>query len=240
MKQHSLHKRPGKLVGLFGGTFDPIHNGHIKAAAKVKEKLKLHHIYFVPAYLSPFKSQLIEASPKYRLEMIKRAIKGIPDFSVSEFELNKKGISYTVDTVKHYKKVLPTDTLLFFILGNDAFLGISKWKKIDELFASCNFIVVSRPGYQWEFLGGILKNSKLSKQFIPLKKGKEYQHLSGNKIYFLDMESIDISSTELRKKIKQNEPYSLFVSCAVEDYIRKHDLYKCGSDHAQTKKNKKN
>lgn len=224
MKSPILKKHPH--IGLFGGMFDPIHNGHLKAALNIKKKLKLDHLYFVPAYISPLKTGLGRTSSHHRVEMIKRAIQNYSDFSISKFELKKKEISYTIDTIKHYKGILPKSTELYFILGSDAFLGISKWKNYRELFSNCHMIVVSRPGYKLKSLDKVLKDPKFSKQFSTIKKGKLYKHITGYEIRLFQLSSIDISSTELRKKIINKEPYSSFISLAIEDYIKTYGLYK--------------
>ena len=212
-------------VGLFGGTFDPIHHGHLRAALHIEEKLKLDHIYFVPAYLSPYKTHESPSAPHHRFEMVKRAIASFPRFSVSEFELNKKEVSYTIDTLKHYQGLLSPDVGLYFILGTDAFLGIAQWKQVADIFATAHLVVVSRPGYQFQPLSQILKNDKLVKEFDALSENKEYRHFTGQHIYFFELPTMDISSSELREKISHHEPYSSFVPKEVEEYIRTHHLY---------------
>ena len=222
-----------KRVGLFGGTFDPIHTGHIAAALGIKDKFKLDRIYFVPAFISPFKTDLGPESSHHRLAMIKRAIQEHAHFSVSEFELNKKGVSYTIETIKHYKKILPQDAHLYFIMGSDVFLEISKWKNPQEIFSLSSLIVVSRPGYQIESLEKVIRDPQLIKEFIALKKGKQYKHFPGHIIYFIRIPGIQISSAELRQKIADNHPYSSFVSPGVKDYIVAHALYKSRKADAQ-------
>ena len=212
-------------IGLFGGTFDPIHNGHVKAALYIGEKLSLDHIYFIPAYLSPYKTHASPSAPHHRCEMVRRAIASFPHFSVSEFELNKKGVSYTIDTLKHYRGILSSETELYFILGTDTFLGISQWKQVNDIFAMAHWVVVSRPGYRFQPLPQILKNDKLSKEFVSVEENKEYSHFTGHHIYFFELPTMDISSSELRDKISRHEPYSSFVPKEVEEYIQAHHLY---------------
>ena len=215
-----------KKVGLFGGTFDPIHNGHLRSALHIEEKLTLDHIYFVPAYLSPYKMhERSSGAPHHRCEMVKRAIANLPRFSVSEFELNKKEVSYTIDTLRHYRGLLSPDAGLYFILGTDAFLGIAQWKQVADIFATAHLVVVSRPGYQFQPLSQILKNDKLVKEFVALSENKEYQHFTGHHIYFFELLTMDISSSELRGKIFHHESYSSFVPKEVEEYIQAHHLY---------------
>ena len=195
-----------KKVGLFGGTFDPIHWGHIKAATAIFEKLTLDHLYFVPAYVSPFKMKIQSASDRDRLAMLKLALGGHANFSISEYELNKKETSFTIETLRHYKKLLSNDVVLYLILGSDAFEGISQWKEVKEIFAVCHLIVVSRPGY-------------------PLKSKAHDTHYSGNQVLFFQLPLLDISSTQLREKIDHGEEYSDLIPASVEQYIRTHRLY---------------
>lgn len=216
---------PYKKVGLFGGTFDPIHYGHLKAANDISAKLNLDRIYFIPAYIPPHKTDLGITSSHHRLEMVKRAIQGSLKFSVSEYELNKKEISFSIETIKHYKNLLPTEAELYFIVGTDAFLGISTWKEVPEIFANCNMIVVSRPGYTLKPFDQIIKNPKLFKEFVMIKDGEEYKHYTGHYIYLFQLGSIDISSTELRKRIAEGKSFASYLPDAVIDYIHTHSLY---------------
>ncbi|HBQ20626.1 MAG: nicotinate (nicotinamide) nucleotide adenylyltransferase [Deltaproteobacteria bacterium GWA2_38_16] len=221
MKNWPDHKR----IGLFGGTFDPIHNGHIKAASKIKEKFSLDHIYFVPAYISPYKTYLGTSSSLHRLEMVKKGIEGFPDFSISEFELNKKEVSYTIHTLKHYKNILPPGAELYFILGSDAFLGISQWKNVEEIFSNCHLLVVRRPGHPLHPLSKILESPLLLKEFSTLKEGEHYRHFTGHDIYIVKIPTVNISSSELRQKIAHHKPYTSFVPHSVAEYIKKYSLY---------------
>jgi len=214
-----------KRIGLFGGTFDPIHNGHLKAAKEIIEKLELDHLYFIPAYIPPHKTNLGITSSHHRLEMVRRAIQGTPKFSVSEYELNKKEVSFSIETIKHYKSLFSPATDLYFIVGTDAFLGISTWKRVDEIFANCNLIVVSRPGYKLKPFNQIVRNPKLFKEFVTIKEGEEYKHYTGHFVYLFQLSSIDISSTELRKKIAAEEPVASDLSPSVIDYIHVNSLY---------------
>ena len=214
-------------VGLFGGTFDPIHNGHIVAAKHILEKLSLDHIYFIPAHYSPFKTSLKISPPRHRLAMLNLALQKLKKTSVSKFELNRKKISYTIDTVKYYKRTA-SNSDFYFILGLDAFLDISKWKDVADLFRYAHFVVMNRPGFKMKSLSEILQNTSILNEFRTVKKGKIYQHSSGHRILFFKSPLVDISSTEIRKKIEQGEPYSLFVPKQVEIYILTQGLYKNG------------
>lgn len=215
-------KNSNQHIGLFGGTFDPVHMGHLKAAQEIKRAFPLDYIHFVPAYIPPHKTHLGPTSSTHRLEMLKKALTLYPDFSIAEYELNKKGISYTIDTIRYYKKTLLPESQLYWILGSDAFLGIHTWKEPHEIFANSHVIVIHRPGYSLES-HSIL--SKWPKLFITLEEGKKYQHSSGHIVFIFDLDVIDISSSKLRQKIARGEPFSSFVTPEVEDYIRANNLY---------------
>lgn len=227
-KNFTIDKQLKKL-GLFGGTFDPIHNGHIKAAIEIKKNLHFDHIYFIPAYISPHKTHLCPSSLKHRLEMLKKALVSYSDFSISEYELNKKGISYTIDTIQYYKKNLPLDSELYWILGSDSFLGISQWKEPNEIFANSSLLILGRPEHPLKppvnLMDKILNNPAWAKEFIAVEDGKHYRHFTGHKILFFESSFINISSSEIRQKIANHESFSSFVPSEVEAYIKANHLY---------------
>lgn len=184
-----------KKVGLLGGTFDPPHLGHLTIAKTVYEKLNLDEIWFVPTYEPPHKRSA-EASPKHRLEMLKLLIKDYDHFSVSTVEFELKGQSYTIDTVKHLKEKHPNNEF-YFIIGGDMIDYLPNWYKIDELFKLIQFVGVKRKGYQIN----------------------EHPH-----VLIVDMELVNISSTEIRNEIKNNHTPNGLPEHIVK-YIRENHLY---------------
>ncbi len=218
-----------KKVGLFGGTFDPIHLGHLKVALEIREKLNLDHIYFIPARISPFKVKNELAPQEDRLEMIRQTISEYPFFSVSEYELKRDEVSYSIDTIRHYKNILSRDSRLYWILGSDAFSEIHQWKDIQEIFSSCHLLVVSRPGYKLKPLRDVLGEGPLLKEFITIKDGEVYQHFTGHQISLIQLPLIHISSTQLKEMILHGESFSKYVSKSVEEYIQNHNLYRSRS-----------
>ena len=133
----------GKSIGLFGGSFDPPHKGHIVAAREALEKAKLDEIVFVPANVSPLKVGRMSASNDDRLVMLRLAVADEPRFKVSDYELRRSGVSFTIDTVRHFRAAHPDDELAF-IIGADAFATLHQWKDADELKKLCGFVVVER------------------------------------------------------------------------------------------------
>lgn len=189
-----------KRVGLLGGTFNPIHIGHLAMAQIAAEKLRLDEVIFVPSNIPPHKTVRRLASAKSRYEMARLAVKKYPNFEVSDCEISRKGRSYTIDTVKYFQGILPKGTKLFFIIGEDALAGLGKWKDSAKLRKLVSFIVVNRPGYQGRMA----------------IKGK---------FHFVNMPDIDIASSFLRKRITEGKSIKYFVSDKVYRYIKRHHLY---------------
>ncbi|MEI9477177.1 MAG: nicotinate-nucleotide adenylyltransferase [Deltaproteobacteria bacterium] len=134
----------GKRIGLFGGTFNPIHLGHLRGAEDIRESFGLDRVVFLPAAIPPHKLRDDVIEPRPRLEMVKLATLANPFFSVSDVEIERSGKSYSIDTLRYFRERQPDS--FFFILGMDAFVEIETWKEYQKLFSLCNFIVMARPG----------------------------------------------------------------------------------------------
>ncbi len=196
-----------KKIGIFGGTFDPIHIGHISLAKDAVEQAKLDKVIFVPSKLQPFKLGEKITDVRTRAEMISFAMEN-PKFSYSTWEMEQEGISYTYLTLEHFKKMSKKDEEIHFICGTDVFLKIKTWKKGEKVLRENKFIVGSRPGY---------KDKELDEEIVYLRKnfGTEIQ-----KIY---NQPIDVSSTEIRENINKHEKY---LKENVKRYIANNGLYK--------------
>ncbi|MFH1288486.1 MAG: nicotinate-nucleotide adenylyltransferase [bacterium] len=194
-----------RLIGIFGGTFNPIHNGHLLIAEDVRERLNLDKVLFIPAANPPHKKNNDLAEACHRLEMVKLAIRDNPCFSVSDIEIKRGGMSYSIETIKTLKEIYQKGTELFFIMGADSILEFMAWKEWESLLGLCNFVVAPRPGYEIAEAG--------SKPVLT------------ENVVFLKTRMFDTSSTEIRKKIKNKEPIECFVPDAAVKYIRKHKLY---------------
>ena len=187
-------------VGIFGGTFDPIHLGHLITAQSVKEIRELEKIIFIPAFISPHKSNAVTSSPKDRLNMIKLAIKDIPFFDYSDMEIKMGGVSYTVDTLRELKKQYEN---LEFIIGYDNIFSFNTWKDPDEIMKLSTIIVLKR------------KSSH-----APPFKDKYY-----NQAVFVQTRGIEISATDIRERVKLGKPINFLVPPPVMEYIYKQKLY---------------
>jgi nicotinate-nucleotide adenylyltransferase len=210
-----------KKVGLFGGTFNPIHIGHLRGAEEVREAFQLSTIIFIPSAIPPHKnaSGIIDAN--HRLEMVKRAISKNPYFITNDIELRRPGKSYTIDTLKFFKE--NSNDILYFILGSDAFVEIETWKDFKNLFSLSNFIVMTRPGMEKEDL---LPPASLRDMFIYDQKLRAWKHQSGNMLYFQEITFLDISSTKIRELLEKGRSVKYLIPAEVEEYLKGYSLYK--------------
>ncbi len=202
-----------KKVGILGGTFNPIHNGHIQLAKKALKEFGLAHIIFVPTGLPPHKSTKDLASKEHRLKMVAEAIRGNKKFKLSKMEINRSGYSYAIDTFGKLKKRLGQKTRLFYVMGLDSINSILSWKKPLELFKMCEFIVATRPGSK-------IKTFKRLMKFPPLTANK-------SKIFVIELKKA-VSATDIRTRTKTGRPISKLVPRAVELYIVKNSIYRKG------------
>jgi nicotinate-nucleotide adenylyltransferase len=212
-------------IGIFGGTFNPIHSGHVKAAAEVQKIFSLDKVLLIPSYIPPHKETPDIAPPHCRLQMVKLAVASYPQFIPSSVEIDAKGRSYSVLTLSKLKRRYP-DALMFFILGVDAFLEIHTWRDYERVLEQCHFIVISRPGYDLEDAKNVL-GEKYAGRIIRVSNSAELvpNTFEGPMIYLLSIPSLDIASKEIRGKIKKGESISGLVQKSVEDYIRSNKLY---------------
>ena len=213
-----------KKLGLFGGTFDPIHFGHLRAAEEIKHILGLDKVYFIPSAISPHKSDLNVTPAKERLEMLKLAIEGNPYFDISEFELENDTPSYTIHTLEHFRETL-SDAELYFILGNEQFNHIESWKDYKRLFELTNFAVITRPGF-----------SELDSHKVPLALKDEFRYYNSidnvisytnnaKDIVFIDIKGIEISSTDIRSFVESKKSIKYLIPDKVEQFIVSGKLY---------------
>ncbi len=212
-----------RRIGLFGGTFNPIHLGHLRGAEEIREAYRLNEVIFIPSAVPPHKAteEIIDA--KHRLEMVKLAITSNPYFSVSEVELSRPGKSYSIDTLRHFCE--GGQDAFFFILGGDAFVEIETWKDFQDLFALCHFIIMARPGFQRTPVASQLPSS-LTPSFQYDLETKVWVHRSGNQLHFKEISFLDISSTKVRELIERGESVRYLVPPETEAYIHQHGLYR--------------
>lgn len=211
-------------VGILGGTFNPIHLGHLRGAEEAREALHLDTVCFVPVAIPPHKSEELEVPPNHRLEFVRLAVKGNPAFSICDVELRRKGKSYSVETVRHFHRHYPTGEI-FFIVGLDAFLEITTWKRYKELFSLCHFVVLNRPGLNRRELTDLTPR-EFWETFRPGKNADHWVHNpSGHSTYFLSRPFMDISSSEIRDRIRRGISVRYMMPERVEAYVLEKQFY---------------
>jgi len=210
-------------IGILGGTFNPVHNGHLKAAETVIERFFLDRILFIPSFIPPHKENAYTLSPEHRFNMVSLALAGRPDFVPSRIEIDAREKSYSIITLNKIKKLNP-DSRIFFILGIDAFVEIDTWKDYTDLINSCSFIVISRPGFNLKDAKRII-GGKYAKRMIEIESSINEKDIERYDFFLLHMESLDIASSDIRKKIKKGESIQGMVPYEVEKYIKEKKLY---------------
>jgi nicotinate-nucleotide adenylyltransferase len=218
-------------LGLFGGTFDPIHIGHLRAALEVKQGFDLDRIVIIPAAVPPHKKEHRLTAAADRLKMVELGVSGYSGFSVSDVELQRLGPSYSIDTINHFKTSSDEDTDIFFISGLDAFLEIDTWKSYKELLRQIAFIVIARPIFDcsdvsscWKRLADFIKD-KISADYEFSEPSACFIHSGAKPIYTFDVTSLDISSTRIRELVKSGQPITYLVPESVENYVKSRGLY---------------
>jgi nicotinate-nucleotide adenylyltransferase len=218
-------------IGLFGGTFNPIHLGHVQVIREVKAGFGLDKILIIPSALPPHKKLNSVVDAEDRLEMIRLAFSDDPNFEISDVELKRSGPSYTIDTVCHFKSISPENTKLYLIVGLDAFLEIDTWKSYNDLFSLIPFIVMSRTvneennaKSQWKSLKSYLQ-SKISKRYTFSSTQSAFIHDKKQPVFVFNVTPVDISSTIIRKRIKEGRSINQLVPEIIEDFIKAKGLY---------------
>ncbi len=208
-----------------GGTFNPIHNGHLRVAEEVRQTFALQKIYLVPSARPPHKGETGVATAEHRLAMVKRARRGNPFFGSSSYECRKGGTSYSVETLEYFKKRF-VGAELFFVIGWDAWCEIGTWYDFVKLFYLANFIVISRQGVKPWADDSVepLFPFALKDEFCYEKKFS-YRHISGNRLHFMTVTRLDISSSQIRNEIKTGRSLRYLVPDGVANYIHKNGLY---------------
>jgi nicotinate-nucleotide adenylyltransferase len=212
--------------GLFGGTFDPIHIGHLRCASEMLELFDLNRIIFVPAARPPHKLNAAITPFYHREQMIRLAIEGNPDFSFSDVENRREKTSYSVETVEYLLDQYRLEKLdLYFILGQDAFHAIRTWKDWERLLLMCHFAVMTRPGYVNLGLEEIL-TPEFASRFEYDEGARGFRGPTGHLIYFREVTFLDIASSNIRNRAKERKDIHYLVTDEVRHYIAKNSLYR--------------
>jgi len=214
-----------KKIGLFGGTFNPIHLGHLRAAEEIGDFFSLDRVIFTPSSYPPHKRKEGILAANLRTEMVRLAVSDNPRFAMSEVELDRPGKSYSVETIEHFRRQFGSGTQLYFILGLDAFREIHTWKEYASLFALCHFVVMTRPGFEKKFSSEHLPVELADNFCYDTQKGG-YAHKFGFFVYPTEITGLDISSTRIRQYLQRRKSIKYLVPPAVEAFIALNHLYR--------------
>jgi nicotinate-nucleotide adenylyltransferase len=220
-----MPNRQPKRLGLFGGTFDPIHYGHLRAGEEVVEALTLTRLWFIPAAAPPHKASGKVTPFAGRYEMTRLAVGDHPVMAVSDIEGRRPGKSYSIETLRLIRQEYRPPWELYFILGLDAILEIQTWKDYAQLFTLCHFVVLDRPGYDRSQLGEVL-GREVHPEFTPLEGGTGFRHPSGFRVIFQEITQMDISATGIRRRVRQGRSIRYLLPEAVRGYIIEENLYR--------------
>jgi nicotinate-nucleotide adenylyltransferase len=212
-------------VGILGGTFDPIHLGHIDTAIAARDALGLARVVILPSRVPPHRAVQPQASRYHRFAMAALAVNGIDGLVASDGELCAAPPSFTADTLARLHATGMVPSQMFFITGADAFAEIATWSRYPDVLSMAHFVVVSRPGHPAEGMRARLPT--LAGRMVTAGPGVE----PGGEphIFLLDARTSDVSSTEVRRRLRAGEPLTGLVPPAVESHIRRHDLYTSSS-----------
>jgi nicotinate-nucleotide adenylyltransferase len=212
-------------IGIFGGTFNPIHLGHLRAAEEVREAERLDEVRFVPAALPPHKEAATLVTAAHRLRMVELAVAGVPGFRVSAVELERGGVSYSVDTLRVVRAEVGEAARIVFVVGYDAFRDFHTWKEHATIFSLCDVVVVSRPP----------SPPTLVREEIPLaaretfwydSNSEVFRHPSGHVLKLQRITALDISAASIRTRVAAGRSIRFLVPVAVAEYIAHHRLYR--------------
>ncbi len=208
------------MLGIFGGTFDPIHNGHLRVAIDAYEQLALERVHLIPLSGAVHRDQP-KASAEHRLAMIEKAVEHTPYLIADDREIRRGGDSYMVDTLSSLKDDFPNDALCL-LLGTDAFNGFDRWRNPEQILQLANLVVLKRPGYAVPTDSPL---SELVKDHLCDDLGILKTSPAG-KIYFLEVTQLDIASSEIRQKVAESHQANFLLPSNTLEYIQKHQLYR--------------
>jgi len=219
-------------IGLLGGTFNPIHNGHLQIAEEVLYWLKLDRVLFIPTGKSPQKKDREIASKGHRLKMISLVIKG--HFTLCDIEIKSARVSYTIDTISALKRLHPKDSF-FFIIGTDAFSKLSEWKEPERLLALCPFVIVPRIGFPFSRLPKLSAIKEINRAALGALTQKERRSYTFSKkgkmkLFFIRIPPMRVSASEIRTRIKDKKSVDTLLPKTVLSYIMSKGLYTKAGD----------
>lgn len=210
-------------LGILGGTFDPIHLGHLRAAEEIAEELALQQVYLIPSGVPPHKPQAPIAGFSHRFEMVRLASEISPLLAVWDLEGKRTGLSYSIETLKVFHSSFGAALELFFIIGTDAFIEIKTWKEYQNLFRYASFVVINRPGSSAKRFATFLHSLNVGFAWNPKKRC--FYHPSGTILLRKDTTLMDISASRVREKVSKGGSIRFLVPEVVREYIEKVGLY---------------
>lgn len=214
-------------VALFGGTFNPIHNGHLVAAREAADRCRIDKVIFIPSYLPPHRVLEQQTPAKHRFEMVRLACEGLPLFDVSDFESRRTEKSYSLITIRHFKQSEKPGTKISFLIGTDAFAELYTWHRVSKLLAACDFLVMKRPGKEGGLADVIPKALKPEFSLITQEK---LIHASGKTATLVPIEGLTLSSSQVRKTLTDKGQALDLLPAQVMNYIRRNSLYGVNED----------
>ena len=216
-------------VGLLGGTFNPVHNGHLAIARQTREALQLERVVLIPTGDPPHKPLEHLAPAKDRYEMVRLAIGSDPSLSISDVDVRRSGKSYSIETVRLLQQQFGRETTLYFLIGLDAFLELPTWRDPETLLTLCSFVVISRPGLSFQALSTLPLIPPLPQaSLVDLDAGRSVRldtALGQQSLICLRLPPSDVSASEIRAKIAQRISTANLLPPAVESYILQHHIY---------------
>ena len=200
-------------VALYGGSFDPVHHGHLIIARSIAEALDIDEVILLPSHSPPHKDACGLAQTDHRMEMVRLAVTGDAKFSVSDHDATCEGRSYTVKTIEHFRNYLPGKTEIVWIIGADSLLELHTWYEVEALVLSCRIVTANRPGSPLASLAPLAEvvGEKTTRRLLD---------------DVIDTPHIDISSTQIRSRVNENRSIRYLVPSNVEEYIQQHGLYR--------------
>jgi nicotinate-nucleotide adenylyltransferase len=220
-----------KRIAIYGGTFDPVHSGHLEIARRVSQLFGIDEFLFVPARMAPHKLDRDVSPALHRYAMLALATRAEPKFCVSSFELEGPGRQYTVDTLFHFRSLFVESVDLFFVMGADSWAEITSWREWRRLMTLANLIVVTRPGYEIS----AAPDPETAANFVDLRgvtNGAVTTETGGPRVFVTDAVMLDVSATEIRRAAGKDdcEQLNKLVPLEVAEYIRKYQLYRNTTD----------
>lgn len=216
-------------VGLLGGTFNPVHNGHLAIARQTREALDLERVVFIPTGAPPHKPHENLASAKDRYAMVRLAIASDPSLSLSDVDVRRPGKSYSIDTIRLLQKEFGAETRLYFLIGLDAFLEFPTWRAPETLLTLCSFVVLSRPGQSFQALSALPLIPRLPQaSLMDLDAGRSVRldaPVDSQSLICLRLPPSNVSASDIRARLARGVSTANLLPPAVESYILQHHIY---------------